>query len=179
MVIGKQYRFEQSTIDGESSPPNPCADYRCADYDEENDVCLSDGGCGHGPKGADSESKTCRYKQESGDENVWSCTKCVDTWSLESGNPFENHMNYCPRCGRYIEMIVKVRYCSVICGYENIVMTRREAARGIEMTERTCGTCKYSEWAEDGHVCVNADSDRCTEYVQFADGCDEWTDRKI
>ena len=56
---------------------------------------------------ADSEGKICRYIQQSDDGSTWSCTKCCEWWYLEDGNPFENNMNYCPRCGRYIEALVK------------------------------------------------------------------------
>ena len=66
-------RFEEAVANGEASPPNPCADYRCADYDEENDKCLSDGGCG------DVEINPCyaceRYWRETTSDNA-ACGLC-------------------------------------------------------------------------------------------------------
>ena len=39
-------RHAEAVANGEASPPNPCIDYKCADYDEENDTCFSNSGCG-------------------------------------------------------------------------------------------------------------------------------------
>ena len=45
--------------------------------------------------------------------------------------------------------------------------------------ERCCGTCRYHrhEDVDDGWVCVNADSDFCTEWTDYEDCCDEWETR--
>lgn len=42
-----------------------------------------------------------------------------------------------------------------------------------------CGTCKWHhhESVDDGWVCVNADSDFCTDWTDYDDCCDEWEGR--
>ena len=42
-----------------------------------------------------------------------------------------------------------------------------------------CGTCKYHhhENVDDGWVCVNSDSDYCTDFTEYTDSCDEWEGR--
>lgn len=32
-------------------------------------------------------------------ENVWKCSVCDKYWLLNDGTPFDNEMNFCPRCG--------------------------------------------------------------------------------
>ena len=44
----------------------------------------------------------CQYVQEDEDSDEWSCSKCDNIWILNSDNPFENEMFYCPKCGRPI-----------------------------------------------------------------------------
>lgn len=33
------------------------------------------------------------------EENVWKCSNCGDYWLLNDGTPFDNEMNFCPKCG--------------------------------------------------------------------------------
>lgn len=33
------------------------------------------------------------------EENVWKCSNCDDYWLLNDGTPFDNGMNFCPKCG--------------------------------------------------------------------------------
>lgn len=33
------------------------------------------------------------------EENVWKCSNCDEYWLLNHGTPFDNEMNFCPRCG--------------------------------------------------------------------------------
>lgn len=33
------------------------------------------------------------------DHGSYVCSACGEDWVLNDGNPEENHMNYCPRCG--------------------------------------------------------------------------------
>lgn len=33
------------------------------------------------------------------DANVWQCTTCGEEWMLNDGNPSDNNMLFCPRCG--------------------------------------------------------------------------------
>lgn len=33
------------------------------------------------------------------DFNSYQCKNCGLAWMLNDGNPFENEMNYCPKCG--------------------------------------------------------------------------------
>ena len=44
---------------------------------------------------------------------------------------------------------------------------------------RVCGTCFYHqhEYIDDGWVCVNDASDRCTDWTDYDDTCDEWEGR--
>ena len=46
--------------------------------------------------------------------------------------------------------------------------------------ERCCGTCKW-HWLEEitfGEVCVNADSDDCTEFTENDHTCDYWESKE-
>lgn len=45
--------------------------------------------------------------------------------------------------------------------------------------KQCCGTCKYHrhEDIDDGFVCVNADSDRCTDWTEYEDSCSAWEGR--
>lgn len=36
----------------------------------------------------------------------------------------------------------------------------------------TCGLCEVDELGD--HICVNSESDNCTEYVDVDDYCPEW-----
>ena len=40
---------------------------------------------------------------------------------------------------------------------------------------KICGKCKWPERDRLGDwVCVNEDSERCTDYINYTDSCDEW-----
>ena len=40
---------------------------------------------------------------------------------------------------------------------------------------KCCGTCRYGSYDKmQGYVCVNSDSDYCTDFVDYKDGCEEW-----
>lgn len=45
-----------------------------------------------------------------------------------------------------------------------------------ERKERCCGTCKwhYHESITDGWVCVNDDSEYCTDFTDHSHTCPEW-----
>lgn len=49
-----------------------------------------------------------------------------------------------------------------------------------EARKRGCGTCKYHhhENVDDGWVCVNPDSDNCTDWTDYDYSCEEWEGRK-
>lgn len=36
-------------------------------------------------------------------DNSYRCTACGEIWTLNDGTPKENNMNYCPKCGAYME----------------------------------------------------------------------------
>lgn len=42
----------------------------------------------------------CDYFDE--DSNTYVCSVCDETWTLNTGNPKENNMYYCPNCGAKI-----------------------------------------------------------------------------
>jgi hypothetical protein len=42
---------------------------------------------------------TCIYTLVDDDANTWECSSCRHWWTLNSGKPEDNGMNYCPRCG--------------------------------------------------------------------------------
>ena len=52
-----------------------------------------------------SNVETCEYVQEDSDSNEWVCSKCDNIFILNSDNPYENEMFYCPKCGRLIAEI--------------------------------------------------------------------------
>lgn len=43
-----------------------------------------------------------------------------------------------------------------------------------------CGTCRYHrhEDVDDGWVCVNPDSEYCTDWTEYEDSCEEWEGRR-
>ncbi|MEG1894616.1 MAG: hypothetical protein RR162_00150 [Oscillospiraceae bacterium] len=44
--------------------------------------------------------------------------------------------------------------------------------------KQSCGTCEYGYIDELGDcICVNSDSDNCTEYVGNDDICKNWEDK--
>lgn len=43
---------------------------------------------------------TCEWILDDEDENSWFCNKCNAQWILHEGNPKDNNMKYCHRCGR-------------------------------------------------------------------------------
>lgn len=47
-------------------------------------------------------------------------------------------------------------------------------------TKHCCGTCKWhqNEHIDDGWVCVNRDSEYCTDWTEFDHCCEEWEERK-
>ena len=45
---------------------------------------------------------TTFYEDEQGN---WNCSECDLIWCFEYGGPEENHVNYCPQCGRIIGQI--------------------------------------------------------------------------
>ena len=38
------------------------------------------------------------------DANAWECSICHNVWQLNEGNPEDNHMNFCPKCGACLSM---------------------------------------------------------------------------
>lgn len=43
-----------------------------------------------------------------------------------------------------------------------------------------CGECKWhrqDDYHKEDWICVNADSDYCTEYTDYTDSCEEWEQR--
>lgn len=44
------------------------------------------------------------------------------------------------------------------------------------MMEKCCGTCKYHyhENIDDGWVCVNDESEYCTDCTEYEDSCPDW-----
>ena len=40
-----------------------------------------------------------RWELIQDDWNVYQCSECKEWWTLESGTPQENSMNFCPNCG--------------------------------------------------------------------------------
>ena len=46
-----------------------------------------------------------RVPEENGEEH-FKCSNCGMVWFLAFGNPLENEMNFCPRCGIKMEAVV-------------------------------------------------------------------------
>lgn len=46
---------------------------------------------------------------------------------------------------------------------------------------KCCGTCKYHEHesVDDGWVCVNADSQYCTDWTDYNHYCEDWEERSV
>lgn len=58
------------------------------------------------------------YSLNNDDTNTWQCSYCNEEWNLIDGNPFENNMNYCPKCGGKIDKVFETVYNSDIDDYE-------------------------------------------------------------
>lgn len=52
-----------------------------------------------------SENKYCKWQMMEEGLNAWEGT-CGVAWILEDGTPSDNCMNYCPRCGRPLRVVV-------------------------------------------------------------------------
>ena len=48
-----------------------------------------------------------------------------------------------------------------------------------DFVNRTCGTCRYHEFEpiDRGYVCVNGDSEECTEWTEDDDSCEHWEEK--
>lgn len=48
--------------------------------------------------------------------------------------------------------------------------------RGFKEHEECCGTCKYHKYEDidGGWVCVNPNSEYCTDYTSYKDCCEEY-----
>lgn len=47
---------------------------------------------------------------------------------------------------------------------------------------KICGTCKWcrqDDFFNDDWICVNADSEYCTDYTDYTNTCEEWEQRGI
>ena len=46
---------------------------------------------------------------------------------------------------------------------------------------KTCKTCEWLEYDALGraHVCVNANSDNCADFVNVGDTCDKWEKTEV
>lgn len=41
--------------------------------------------------------------------------------------------------------------------------------------KQCCGTCKYGSYDPmQGYVCVNGDSEYCTDFVEYGHICEDW-----
>ena len=46
----------------------------------------------------------CEWILIDDDNGLWQCSKCGAEWVLEAGTPADNEMNYCPACGKRLEV---------------------------------------------------------------------------
>lgn len=48
------------------------------------------------------------------------------------------------------------------------------------MNQKCCRTCQWHEHEsiDDGYVCVNADSEHCTDLTENEDCCEEWEENE-
>jgi len=44
-------------------------------------------------------------------------------------------------------------------------------------TEKVCGTCTWHWPNAEDWVCVNSDSDYCSDWTDYCDTCDNWEGR--
>lgn len=42
------------------------------------------------------------------------------------------------------------------------------------METKCCGTCKWHEKWRDGWICINNDSEFCTDWTDYDHCCEEW-----
>lgn len=50
----------------------------------------------------------------------------------------------------------------------------------MDEKRKCCGTCKWHkcESVDDSWICVNADSEYCSDWTDYDHCCDEWEGRK-
>lgn len=48
------------------------------------------------------EGGVCCNVADPYDGTIFECSKCGETWELTCGNPSDNHLNFCPNCGRQV-----------------------------------------------------------------------------
>lgn len=49
-------------------------------------------------------AKWIRIPEENGEEH-YQCSECKMMWFLAMGDPIQNEMYYCPRCGKRMEAV--------------------------------------------------------------------------
>jgi hypothetical protein len=61
----------------------------------------------HGHLGRHTWEGLCEWKAQDEGEEPWEAS-CGITWEFNNGKgPSENHVNYCPSCGRPIKMVIE------------------------------------------------------------------------
>lgn len=49
----------------------------------------------------------------------------------------------------------------------------------MESKKKCCGTCKWHEYEDidNGWVCVNVDSEYCSDWTEYGHCCSDWEER--
>lgn len=79
------------------------------------------------------------------DENVYECSKCGKHWLLNDGDPYDNEMNFCPRCGT--PMVASTKTCGDCYWYSDI--TVHVCEREKEPTSADQAACPMFEPKEE------------------------------
>lgn len=58
-------------------------------------------------------------------------------------------------------------------------MSMRRSQIRVTENEEICGTCKWHRHDSngDGWVCINPDSEYCSDWTEYGDQCEEWEER--
>ena len=97
--------------------------------------------------------KSCEWFETDQDANLWECGNCHEEWTFIEGNPVENDMQFCPKCGAKVD-VVNALECTrhdedEECGYKVIRLrdrdmpTRRKRPRAKRGRERMIDCAHY------------------------------------
>ena len=112
------------------------------------------------------------------DENVYECSKCGKYWMLNYGDPYDNEMNFCPRCGT--PMVASQKTCGDCYWYSDI--TVHVCEREKEPTSADQAACPMFEPKEEAtprHLDVQdrVEVVRCKDCINHRQSglCDGWS----
>lgn len=56
-------------------------------------------------------------------------------------------------------------------------MSMKRSQSRVTENEEICGTCRYHRNDGTDWVCINKDSEYCSDWTEYGDQCEEWEER--